>query len=130
VEPSPEERDRRRQWFEWYVGQLGSNSVRTPERGTGPFPCPCCGCRTLDARGDYDICPVCFWEDDGQDDHDADVVRGGPNGSLSLARARDNYCRHGACEERFADKVRLPRAEELPEGGRAEPGAAPDQAGE
>jgi hypothetical protein len=27
--------------------------------------------------------PVCFWEDDGQDDHDADLVRGGPNGALS-----------------------------------------------
>ncbi|WP_326608352.1 hypothetical protein OG930_04775 [Streptomyces sp. NBC_01799] len=28
------------------------------------------------------MCPVCFWEDDGQGDHDADRVRGGPNGRL------------------------------------------------
>ncbi len=28
------------------------------------------------------------WEDDGQDGHDADVVRGGPNGRLSLIVAR------------------------------------------
>jgi hypothetical protein len=26
--------------------------------------CPCCGYYTLDGRGGYDICPVCFWEDD------------------------------------------------------------------
>jgi Cysteine-rich CPCC len=41
----------------------------------GPYACPCCGFLTLDERGGYDICPVCFWEDDGQDHHDAD---GGP----------------------------------------------------
>ncbi len=56
-------------------------------------PCPCCGCRTLTERGAYDICPVCGWEDDGQDDADADVVRGGPNGRLSLAAARRAFRR-------------------------------------
>lgn len=30
-------------------------------------PCPCCGYMTLDRRGAYDICPVCFWEDDGSE---------------------------------------------------------------
>ena len=50
--------------------------------------CPCCGALTLDERGIFDICPVCDWEDDGQDDADADVVRGGPNGPLSLTEAR------------------------------------------
>ena len=40
--------------------------------------CPCCQFRTLSARGAYEICPVCLWEDDGQDDHDAELVRGGP----------------------------------------------------
>jgi cysteine-rich CPCC protein len=29
-----------------------------------PYRCPCCGYLTLPARGEYDICPVCFWEDD------------------------------------------------------------------
>lgn len=33
----------------------------------------------------------CGWEDDGQDDKDAHIVRGGPNGSLSLAQARLEY---------------------------------------
>lgn len=29
------------------------------------LPCPCCGYRTLQERGQYEICPVCSWEDDG-----------------------------------------------------------------
>lgn len=45
---------------------------------------PCCGFITLTERSAYEICPVCFWEDDGQDDHDADHVRGGPNGRSPL----------------------------------------------
>lgn len=29
--------------------------------------CPCCGYRTIKKRGYYEICPVCYWEDDGID---------------------------------------------------------------
>ncbi|MEV6385665.1 CPCC family cysteine-rich protein [Streptomyces sp. NPDC051773] len=61
------------------------------ERGPGPFPCPCCFQPTLEERANFEICPECGWEDDGQDDTDAHVVRGGPNGSLSLTRARAEY---------------------------------------
>ena len=32
------------------------------------LPCPCCYYKTLEKRGYYDICPVCEWEDDGNDD--------------------------------------------------------------
>ena len=31
-------------------------------------PCPCCGYKTLDEIGGYDICPYCKWEDDGTTD--------------------------------------------------------------
>ena len=37
-------------------------------------PCPCCGNLTLSARSRFEICPVCGWEDDGQDDADAHEV--------------------------------------------------------
>lgn len=53
--------------------------------------CPCCGHSTLGERGGYEICDECSWEDDGQDDHDAHVVRGGPNGRQSLDEAREAY---------------------------------------
>ena len=101
---------RSRAWFESYLKALGSGSVRGREEG--PYRCPCCHKLTLGERGGFEICPVCFWEDDGQDEHDADVVRGGPNGALSLSQARESYLRIGACEERVLPHVRPPRPEE------------------
>ena len=59
----------------------------------GPYTCPCCGHRTLPTRGNYDLCPNCDWEDDGQDDHDSHLIRLGPNGGLSLDAAREIYRR-------------------------------------
>lgn len=56
-----------------------------------PNACPCCGYDTLDQRGDWDICPVCWWEDDGQDNYNANKVLGGPNKKISLTRARMNF---------------------------------------
>ena len=70
--------------------------------------CPCCTYKTLAERGGFEICPVCFWEDDGQDDSDADEIRGGPNGSLSLVTARENFRNFGACEESMLPNVRPP----------------------
>jgi len=80
----------------------------------GPYPCPCCGFVTLTERGMYEICPVCFWEDDGQDDHDADIVRGGPNRRLSLTKARANFRVMGASDERRTQFVRDPLPSEHP----------------
>lgn len=74
--------------------------------------CPCCGYRTLPERGAYEICPVCFWEDDGQCDDNADIVMGGPNKDLSLTAARANFSRIGAADERWLAYVRAPTAEE------------------
>ena len=79
-----------------------------------PLRCPCCFCKTLSERSRYDICEVCFWEDDGQDDGDADEYWGGPNGSLTLSEARANFLRFGACEESMFGNVRPPRPDELP----------------
>ncbi|MFS8121813.1 CPCC family cysteine-rich protein, partial [Rhizobium sp. BR 250] len=65
--------------------------IHEPYRETVSYRCPCCRCLTLHERAGYEICPVCFWEDDGQDDPYADQVRGGPNADLSLTQARQNY---------------------------------------
>jgi hypothetical protein len=85
-------------------------------RGTegGPYPCPCCGYVTLPDRGGFALCPVCWWEDDGQDDQDADRVRGGPNNDLSLTQARANFQRFGAASERWRPRLRAPRPDEYP----------------
>src|SRR5689334_2039787 len=58
------------------------------------FDCPCCGYRTLADHAGFEICILCWWEDDGQSDLDADQVRGGPNGDQSLTAARANFRHH------------------------------------
>ncbi|GAA3296344.1 hypothetical protein GCM10020295_25880 [Streptomyces cinereospinus] len=83
----------------------------------GPYRCPCCGFITLAERGAYEICRVCFWEDDGQDEHDAGEVRGGPNRGLSLREARRNYQEISACDERCTRFVRAPLPHEHPDSG-------------
>lgn len=66
------------------------NNVSEHEEREKTYRSPCCRYKTLHGRGSYEICEVCFWEDDGQDDHDADDVRG-PNGMLSLRQVRINF---------------------------------------
>jgi hypothetical protein len=102
---------KRRAWFETHSKRLDLDSARANRDG-GLYRCPCCHKRTLTERGSDDICPVCFWQDDGQDDHDADVCRGGPNSTLTLTEAREHYLRIGACEPRVLSDVRPPRPEE------------------
>lgn len=78
-----------------------------------PLRCPCCGYKTLSERGGYEICAVCFWEDNGVDDYNADEILSGPNGYTSLAQARANYSNFGACREQDLPHVRSPRPEEM-----------------
>ena len=111
-EANPEEMEKRKQWFDSYIHQLENHSVVAPRQQGISYHCPCCGYRTLQERGGYDICPVCFWEDDGQDNEGAEIVRGGPNGALSLIQARANFQEFGACDKQFMKNVRQP----LPEG--------------
>ena len=65
--------------------------------------CPCCDHFTLARRGQYDICPVCFSEDSGQDLDALDQISG-PN-HLTLRQGRDNFLRMGACDERAKEHV-------------------------
>lgn len=56
--------------------------------------CPCCNYPTLPERGSYHICPLCFWEDDGQDEPFCEEVWNGPNGDYSLTEARNNFAEY------------------------------------
>lgn len=112
-EASPEEIERRKQWFEGYMDALERRSVVRPRVEGEAYRCPCCGCRTLGERGGFEICAVCFWEDDGQDDADADTIRGGPNRSLSLTQARQNFRAMGACDHESLPHARKATLEEL-----------------
>src|SRR5581483_5244298 len=87
-----------------------------------PDQCPCCGCYTLDGRGQYDICPVCFWEDDDATEEYGKPAPERPEGPnhIHLWQARQNYLDFGASEKRLIQYVRLPSAAELPDARRAE----------
>lgn len=69
--------------------------------------CPCCGYRSLRERGSYEICRVCFWEDDGTTELD---LVSGPN-HMTLREARLNFHRFGAVAERARQYV-LPDGKE------------------
>src|SRR5882672_6953716 len=87
---SPEEL--KKKWFERYVSRMNEGVILPAKPGTR-FPCPCCRYPTLSERGGYEVCSLCDWEDDGQDDPRADEVWGGPNGAYSLTEARENFKR-------------------------------------
>jgi len=64
--------------------------------------CPCCAYPTISGRAAYDICALCGWEDDGQDDAESgppgaprpDDIAGGPNLDYSLTEARNNFAEY------------------------------------
>ncbi|SET57466.1 Cysteine-rich CPCC [Nonomuraea wenchangensis] len=87
---SIEEIRERKRWVLSVMAEQGGDFLRLPPRDQ-PYTCPCCFHPTLQYRGGFGFCEECWWEDDGQDDHNADVVMGGPNGSASLTEERRRY---------------------------------------
>ena len=73
--------------------------------------CPCCGYYTLETVGEYEICPVCYWEDDAL--QESDPTMGGGANELCLLESRENYKSFGACEERYLKYVRKALPEEM-----------------
>lgn len=70
------------------------------------FNCSCCGYRTLNEKYSYEICPICFWEDDHYQHCHPNSFCGA--NKISLKMSRNNYIRFGACERRFIKYVRKP----------------------
>lgn len=71
------------------------------------YPCPCCGDRVLDAMlGSYEICPVCFSEDDGVQLRRPSMDGG--TDKVSLVEAQRNYQDFGACDEHGRRYARPP----------------------
>lgn len=77
------------------------------------YKCVCCGYYTMESEppGTFEICPVCFWEDDGVQYEDPDY-EGGANG-ISLNKARENYKKIGAISEKYLENVRKPFNDEI-----------------
>ncbi|MCQ2468836.1 MAG: hypothetical protein MJ100_03405 [Ruminococcus sp.] len=103
------------------------------------FRCLCCGYRTVDVRGEFDICPICFWEDDlyilfddievktgtssvfiynnsESDSYDGSDIIDIPsraNHLMTLRQGRINFRKNGVCDDEFKKYVRFPRSSEM-----------------
>ena len=76
------------------------------------YKCPCCGYYTFEKKNRaYDICPVCFWEDDPVQ-YETPTMKNGAN-HVSLAEARMNYQHFAACDVEMRKYVRGPKKDEL-----------------
>lgn len=67
---------------------------------------------TEEPPGTFEVCPVCYWEDDEVQFKNPDY-EGGAN-KISLRAARENYVHIRACSEEFVKQVRPPTKEEIP----------------
>lgn len=71
------------------------------------FTCPCCGYKTLEEEppGTFEICEICYWEDDDIQFQDPDF-EGGAN-EVSLRQAQQNFMKFRACDKESLDAVRI-----------------------
>lgn len=77
----------------------------------GNYVCDCCGYRTLDEpRGSYQICEVCFWQDDGYIDEEGYYDTGANH--VKLSEAQSNFKKFKAYEKRVLNYVRNPGTSE------------------
>jgi hypothetical protein len=67
------------------------------------YYCLCCGYKTLNDEppGSFEICSVCWWEDD--------LADGGAN-RVSLKKAKENFKKYGVSDLRWKKEVKPPRS--------------------
>ena len=77
------------------------------------YTCPCCGFKTLQTKppGTFEICKICFWEDDSTQYRNPDFT-GGSN-EISLKEAQKNFLAFGASRKRFLNYVSKPSKEDI-----------------
>ena len=72
----------------------------------GKITCFCCGYKTLtEGPGEYNICPVCFWENDGSGVINSNEPSSA-NNMIRLSDAQKNYLEYGVYSPDFINKVR------------------------
>ncbi|MFB6179922.1 MAG: CPCC family cysteine-rich protein [Halorientalis sp.] len=71
--------------------------------------CPVCGYRTLPSHPHqvrYEICPICYWEDDLVQQSKPKSPAGA--NKIPLQQARENFRKYGAVERRLVEYTREP----------------------
>jgi len=80
----------RRDFFQRHFSmKIGMQRVDVNSEDILKNSCPVCGYLTLDERSSYDICSICFWEDDGIDDFEVNK-NSGPN-HMTLKEGREIF---------------------------------------
>ncbi|CAG9623734.1 CPCC family cysteine-rich protein [Sutcliffiella rhizosphaerae] len=76
------------------------------------YTCPCCGYKTLEEEppGTYEICEICFWEDDAYQYKYQNET--GAN-DVSYREAQRNFLKFGAISERSLEFVRPPHESDI-----------------
>lgn len=77
------------------------------------FRCPCCNYKTLKEKptDTFQICPVCYWEDDDVQFYDCNYEYGANDVSLNMAR--ENFKKYHVSDIKFKDLVREPTDYEI-----------------
>jgi len=75
----------------------------SPKDPTLRVKCECCEYISITESGNYLICPVCFWEDEGTG-WELDEPSGANHG-LSIRQGRENFQKYGACEPKMVESV-------------------------
>ena len=77
------------------------------------FPCACCRylTRSSGEPGTFEICPICYWEEDRLQEEQP-TLSGGSN-QVSLEKGRTNFLAFGACEQSFQEFCRGPNQSEM-----------------
>lgn len=91
---TPTARDRILQFVTAALLQEGSAASHPAPRPGLRHECPVCRVPLLAERGRAEICPVCWWEDDGIDEED---WSSGCNHGITLREARANFARTMFC---------------------------------
>ncbi|MBC5635305.1 hypothetical protein H8S33_00570 [Ornithinibacillus sp. BX22] len=76
------------------------------------YTCPCCGYKTLveEPPGTFDICEICFWEDD---DYQYEFVDDTGANDVSFREAQQNFIAFGAVNQRCLEFVRPPKKTDM-----------------
>ncbi|WP_170565665.1 CPCC family cysteine-rich protein [Ruegeria atlantica] len=89
--------------------------MKTQANDVKGYPCACCGFLTRSEKyyGSFDICPICYWEDDNLQADDP-TFEGGSN-TISLLEARENFLKIGAIKPEYVKLIRRPTGDEIPD---------------
>ena len=64
------------------------------------YPCPCCNYLTIEDKWDDEICPVCFWQDDGGYENNYSSAN-----KMFLRDGKENYLKYGCMDIRFINNI-------------------------